>query len=49
MHTFVAFMAWQIAILPHVAAVSFGLGMMIFGVLFFWKAFWPEFWEDESG
>ncbi len=42
MRTFIAFMAWQIAILPHVAATSFGVGMILLGVVFFGRVFWPE-------
>ena len=42
----ITFMAWQISVLPYVAATSFGLGMIILGVVFFWQVFWPEHWED---
>jgi hypothetical protein len=48
MGALIAFMAWQIAILPYVFAVSVGLGLTLLGVVFFWKAFWPEHWLDDE-
>lgn len=43
-----SFLIWQIGVLPYIAAVSFGLGMILAGFLFFSHVFWPEIWEEDE-
>ena len=48
MRVMIMFMAWQIEILPHIIAISWGLAGILAGLLFLWREFCPEHWENDE-